>query len=169
MTFVRSASKPLQAIPIVESGAVDRYQFSQADVALCCSSHNGEQIHTDRVTDILARIGVSEEALLCGMHVPYDQENYKKLKQSGGELTPIYNNCSGKHSGMLALASHLGVEISSYHEVDHPVQALMRAAVADIASMSLGDIVLGVDGCATAAASEPLSLIVARRIIYPSP
>jgi L-asparaginase II len=156
VTFVRSSSKPLQAIPVVESGAADRYRFSQADLALCCASHNGEQRHTDRVTDMLARIGVPHEALQCGTHAPRDQDNYKKLIRSGGELTPIYNNCSGKHTGMLTLASHLGADLTNYRDVDHPVQVLMRAAVADMADMPAEDIVIGIDGCGVPVFGVPL-------------
>jgi L-asparaginase II len=156
VTFVRSSSKPLQAIPVVESGAADRYRFSPADLALCCASHSGEQRHTDRVTDMLARIGVPHEALQCGTHVPRDQENYKRLIRSGGELTPIYNNCSGKHAGMLTLASHLGADLSSYRDIDHPVQVLMRAAVADMADMVAEDIVIGIDGCGVPVFGVPL-------------
>ncbi|SEB84204.1 asparaginase [Paenibacillus sp. GP183] len=156
VTFVRSSSKPLQAIPVVESGAADRYQFSQADLALCCASHNGEQRHTDRVMDMLARIGVPHEALQCGTHAPRDQDNYKKLIRSGGELTPIYNNCSGKHTGMLTLASHLGADLSSYRDIDHPVQVLMRSAVADMTDMPAEDIVIGIDGCGVPVFGVPL-------------
>jgi L-asparaginase II len=156
VTFVRSSSKPLQAIPVVESGAADRYRFSQADLALCCASHNGEQRHTDRVADMLARIGVPHEALQCGIHAPRDQDNYKKLIRSGGELTPIYNNCSGKHTGMLTLASHLGADLSGYRSIDHPVQVLMRAAVADMAGMPAEDIVIGIDGCGVPVFGVPL-------------
>jgi L-asparaginase II len=156
VTFVRSSSKPLQAIPVVESGAADRYLFTPADLALCCASHSGEERHTDRVADLLARIGVSEEALQCGIHAPRDEENYKKLIRSGGELTPIYNNCSGKHSGMLALASQLGADLETYRQVDHPVQVMMRAAVADMAGMNAEDIVIGVDGCGVPVFGLPL-------------
>lgn len=156
LTFARSSAKPLQAIPVVESGAADRYQFSPADIALCCASHSGEAQHVNRAAAMLSRIGLSPDALQCGTHIPHDQEGYKQLIRAGGELTPLYNNCSGKHSGMLALACHMGADPAGYRQVDHPVQVAMRAAVADLAGMKPEEIVIGVDGCGVPVFGLPL-------------
>jgi L-asparaginase II len=108
VTYARSSLKPLQTIPVVETGAADRFELSGADVSLCCASHSGEAQHTDRVLAILGRAGIEDSALQCGTHIPHAQDTYKKLIAAGKDLTPLYNNCSGKHSGMLVTAKHMG-------------------------------------------------------------
>lgn len=156
VTYARSSSKPLQAIPVVESGAAEHYNFSQADIALICASHSGETQHTERVSDILSRIHLPVEALQCGTHIPHDQEGYKKLIREGGELTPLHSNCSGKHSGMLTFASHIEADPATYREIDNPVQVAMRAAVADMAGMKPEEIIIGTDGCGVPVFGLPL-------------
>src|SRR5512135_2005994 len=70
LTFTRSALKPLQALPFVAAGGVERFGFSQAEVALMCASHSGEPRHVEGVADMLARAGNRQEDLQCGTHVP---------------------------------------------------------------------------------------------------
>lgn len=156
VTYARSSSKPLQAIPVVESGAAEHYNFTPADIALCCASHSGEIQHTERVSSILSRISLPVEALQCGTHIPHDQEGYKKLIREGGELTPLHSNCSGKHSGMLTLATHIQADPANYRDINSPVQVAMRAAVADMAGMQPEEIVIGTDGCGVPVFGLPL-------------
>jgi L-asparaginase II len=147
VTFIRSASKPIQAIPVVTSGAADHYQFTDRELAIFCASHNAEQIHVDTIRGILKKIGLDESALQCGRHLPLDKEAANQLLKDGLEPTEVHSNCSGKHSGMLALAQHMGWDTTNYLNVDHPVQKAMRQSVASFAGMKTDEIVLGTDGC----------------------
>lgn len=147
VTFIRSSSKPVQAIPILTSGAADRYQFTDCELAVFCASHNAEMIHVDTVLGILEKIGLTAAALQCGSHLPLGKDAAKELLQSGQEPTEVHCNCSGKHSGMLALAQHMGWDHSNYLSVDHPVQQAMRQSMATFAGMEPEEIVIGVDGC----------------------
>src|SRR3954454_24689649 len=63
VTYYRSSSKPLQALPVVESGAADHFGLTDAEIAICCGSHGGEDIHVERVLSILSKIGVGPDAL----------------------------------------------------------------------------------------------------------
>src|SRR5919112_4784017 len=74
VTFLRSSAKPHQAIPLVATGAADRFGFTEKEVAICCASHNGESIHTETVAGVLRKIGLDESALKCGVHEPFSKE-----------------------------------------------------------------------------------------------
>lgn len=120
--FPRSAIKPLQAIPLVETGAADAYALSKQELALACASHNGEPVHVQRVEAWLKRVGFKTDSLECGVHPPSHQPSADALTRSGVAPTALHNNCSGKHAGMLTLAKHLGVDPVGYIEPGHPVQ-----------------------------------------------
>ena len=97
VTFLRSSAKPLQAIPLLVSGAADRFGFTDEEVALACASHNGEPIHTVIVASMLEKIGLGPNDLKCGVHEPYSAKAAAELRASGKSPTPLHNNCSGKH------------------------------------------------------------------------
>lgn len=156
ITFARSSVKPIQAIQVVETGAADRYHLSDADLSLCCASHSGEAQHTDRVLAILSRAGISEQALQCGTHIPHSQETYKQLIASGKDLTPLYNNCSGKHTGMLITAKHMGESLEDYYRLEHPVQQRNLQAMSEVADYPKEKIGIGVDGCGVPVFALPL-------------
>lgn len=156
VTYARSSVKPIQAIPVIETGAADYYQLDDAELALCCASHNGEAIHTEKVLEILNRAGLTEEHLKCGTHIPRCQESYKKVILEGRELTDRYNNCSGKHTGMLLTAKYMNESLEDYYLPQHPVQQRIFQAMADLADYPLEKIEFGVDGCGVPVFALPL-------------
>lgn len=147
VSFYRSAAKPMQALPLVEDGVVDRLALSEPELALCCASHNSEAEHLDVARAILAKAGLAEDALRCGPHTPLREERARELLASGTELTAIHNNCSGKHAGMLALAVVHGWPTEGYLESDHPVQRRMLTEMSRWTEVAESDIPTGVDGC----------------------
>lgn len=156
-TFARSSMKPIQAIPVIETGTADKFGLEPADLSLCCASHSGEPRHRSRAMEMLIRAGQPEEMLQCGTHVPRDEESYKELIRAGKPLTPIYSNCSGKHAGMIATAVHMGEEVATYHLPEHPVQQRILDAVVDLTSYPKDKIVLGTDGCGVPVHRLPLA------------
>ncbi|MDN3016382.1 asparaginase [Paenibacillus sp. BSR1-1] len=157
LTFPRSSMKPFQAVPLVETGAAERFNYTDAELSLSCASHSGEKIHRDSVLKILAKIGLEEEALQCGTHIPRDHESYKQLIREGKELTPVFSNCSGKHSSMLATAVHMKEDIGGYREIHHPVQQRILDVIEDICEVPKNDIKLSVDGCGVPVHQLPLN------------
>jgi L-asparaginase II len=147
ITFARSSAKLLQAIPVVESGAVEKYGLSERETAVICASHNGEEEHTATVLSILSKLGCTPEALLCGAHEPFHPGAAENLRKRGAAPSVLHNNCSGKHSGMLALARQLGVSGSRYTAPEHPVQQRMLQTVSAMCGLSAESIILGTDGC----------------------
>jgi L-asparaginase II len=147
LTYLRSSAKPFQSLPLVASGAADHFHFTEKEVAICCASHNGEPIHTETVAGMLRKIGLDETALKCGIHEPFSAEEAARLRERGERPGVLHNNCSGKHTGMLALALHLGAPTETYDQPDNPVQLMIGRAVEQFSGVPLEDIAVGVDGC----------------------
>jgi L-asparaginase II len=140
----RSASKMIQALPLIESGAADAVGLTDAHLAFACASHGGMAIHTDMARDWLAGLGLSDSDLRCGTHYPYDRDTEVAMINSGETPCQLHNNCSGKHSGFLTLSAHLGGG-PEYIETDHPVQnAVLESFERTTGESSPG---FGIDGC----------------------
>ncbi len=147
VTYFRSAAKPFQALPLVAEGAADALELSEVELAICCSSHAGEPAHVESVLGILARIGCTEKDLECGPHAPFHKPSADALQKNGRPASPVHNNCSGKHTGMLALAKHLGVETRGYRRGDHPVQMRIRKEIAEWTGQQPSAMLASIDGC----------------------
>lgn len=165
--YPRSAVKPLQALPLIESGAADHYALSEREIALACASHSGEPDHVRCVAGWLTRIGLSCADLECGAHPPYDGAAQKALIRSGAAPTPCHNNCSGKHAGFLSTARFLGEPVAGYIQPGHPVQQRVRQALADMCDTPLGNARSAIDGCGIPVFGIPLralALAMARMV-----
>ena len=147
VTFLRSSAKPQQVVPLLATGAATHFNFTDAEIAVACGSHNGEREHRQAVSSMLKKIGLDESALHCGTHEPYGKEAVEELKRSGEKPGALHNNCSGKHAAMLALALYLKAPIENYEEPSHPVQQLIMRTVAQFADVPVSEMGLGIDGC----------------------
>ena len=125
--YIRSAAKPIQAIPVVASGAVEAFGLDDSDIAIMCGSHRGGDDQVAQVRAILGKAGISEDLLKAG---------------SG-----IRDNCSGKHSGMLTACKYLGDDLATYTEPAHPHQQRILQTIATVTGLPLDAIHVGIDGC----------------------
>jgi L-asparaginase II len=155
--FPRSAIKPLQAIPFVESGAADRLGFGTAEIALASASHSGTPAHSALAQSMLERAGLSISALACGVHEAMDAATARAMIASGSAPTALQHNCSGKHSAMLATAAHEAESTAGYWRPDHPVQERIAHVLEDLTGFRLGPDVRGIDGCSVPNWAIPLS------------
>lgn len=155
LTFTRSALKPLQALPFVAAGGVERFGYSQPQVALLCASHAGEPRHVAAVADMLARAGNTAGDLQCGTHAPYMYEA-RGEQPPPPPYSPLAHNCSGKHSGMLAHCVACDYAKGDYLDAEHPLQRAIRRAVATFAGVPEGSLVAGIDGCSAPNYALPL-------------
>jgi L-asparaginase II len=158
LTFTRSALKPLQALPFVAGGGVERFGFSQAQVAVMCASHSGEPRHVEAVADMLARSGSTADQLQCGTHAPGFYEARGDVPPPP-PYSPLQHNCSGKHSGMLAYCEQCGLQKSDYLRFDHPLQQSIRRAVTAYTGVAESALVSGTDGCSAPNYAVPLSAL----------
>ena len=152
----RSAVKPIQAIPFVESDAVERFGLGVEHIALSCASHSGEARHVDTVRGWLAKVGLSDADLECGAHPSRLVWRVEELARKNEAITAASNNCSGKHSGFLTTAVQHGEATKGYIGYQHPVQVRVRAALGELAGLDADTLPYGTDGCGIPTLAFPL-------------
>lgn len=156
-TFVRSAAKPVQALPLVEAGGVERFGLEPADLALVCASHAGRREHVERARSLLERGGFGVDDLRCGAHRPLDEDAARALDAAGEEPTPLHNNCSGKHAGMLLACRALELPTEGYLHPDHPLQRRIGERLALLCGVAREEVGVAVDGCSAPTYHLPLA------------
>ena len=147
--FGRSALKFIQALPLVESGAVDAFNLTSQEIALACASHQGEDMHIRALEIWLHRLGKDERILDCGI---------PQWFKSTGLLKPsvLHNPCSGKHLGFLTTALYRKEPLNGYTSREHPVQQRVERALSDLTDIDHHHAPHGVDGCGVPVYTIPL-------------
>lgn len=153
VTYLRSAAKPFQAMPLITSGAADALDVPASELALAAGSHNGQPVHVEAARRLLARSGLDAAALQCGRHPPFHKPTAAEL---GDGHTPLHHNCSGKHAGMLAACVHNGWSTDDYLDKEHPVQQEILGHVAWATGLQRRDVLVGVDGCGVPTFAVPV-------------
>lgn len=154
--FPRSAVKGLQALPLIESGAAERFGLSDAEIALTCASHAGEPEHVATAASILAKAGLEATCLECGAHWPSRTSAARSLAAKGEKPSVLHNNCSGKHSGFLCVAVAEGHDPKGYIQPDHPTMRMISAALGEMTGCDLAKAPRGTDGCSIPTYGLPL-------------
>ncbi len=156
VTFARSSAKPMQAIPVLESGAAQTYGISDKETALFCASHSGESFHVDTVREILSKAGLNDKYLQCGTHMPIAKYAAEELRNKGLKSETVHCNCSGKHSGMLITAKYLNEDLDTYYKEDHPVQKRILKTISAVCDYDQDKIIVATDGCGVPVHAMPL-------------
>ena len=154
--YPRSAIKLIQALPLVETGAAERFGYGDAEIALACGSHAGSPRHVAIGRAMLAKLELDQSCLVCGSAEPQGAKARQALAASGGVPTPFHHNCSGKHIGMLAASLAMSAPAAGYTAASHPIQRHVQAALADLTGLELAADVCGLDGCCVPAWAMPL-------------
>jgi L-asparaginase II len=160
--FPRSAVKVLQALPLLASGAADRFSLSDEQLAIACASHGGEPAHVATAAAMLAQAGVDMQALECGAHWPYREPAQRAMAARGEAPTALHNNCSGKHAGFVCLGCHMAGDgdrrafLSGYIKPGHPVMREVTAALQAATGYELARTAVGTDGCSIPTFAVPL-------------
>jgi L-asparaginase II len=144
VTYTRSCIKPIQALPVLTSGAADEFGFDDRELAIISGSHSGEKVHLETVLSILKKSGIEPSALKCKGHAPFHKDTAKEM---GGEFTPLHDNCSGKHSGALAACKKMGWDLESYLEMDHPLTLELIEIISELTGSDKERVHVGSDGC----------------------
>jgi len=132
-TFARSALKPFQALSVAATGTLDRYELSDRDLAIICSSHQGTIEQVRQVFNILWRSDIEASLLQC----PIPE----------GKSSRLQYNCSGKHAGMLAVCQQRHWPLNTYLQHNHPVQQLIFGKVAELLRMPAAEFIHAHDDC----------------------
>jgi L-asparaginase II len=145
--FLRSAAKPFIAAAAIAAGVRERFHLEPREIAVMTASHSGQPFHVAAVASILDKIGMDESALQCGTHPPYDETAAQGLVEAGLEPTALYNNCSGKHAGILALCLAIGADPTTYLSAENPAQQRILALCARLSDDDASTWPVAIDGC----------------------
>jgi L-asparaginase II len=156
VTYMRSSAKPLQALPFIERGGDQMFHLTSKELAIICASHDGMDEHVEVIKGIQAKVGVQESDLLCGIHPSFHAPTQEAMIKNGEQPTQNRNNCSGKHTGMLAHARMRGLPISDYINPEHPIQRTILETVSEMCSLPVEKIEIGIDGCSAPNFALPL-------------
>lgn len=156
VAFLRSSGKPFQALPFVERGGVEYFGFTPRELSISCASHEGSDLHVQTVEGIQKKIGIEEGTLQCGVHMPGDVEAFKSLILNHRQPTQNQNNCSGKHTAMLAHAKMRGFPLENYLDINHPIQQEILTTFAEMCQLPVKEVELGTDGCSAPNFAIPL-------------
>lgn len=159
MTFLRSAAKPFQAIPVMKRKIDKIYGLTGQETALFAASHRGEAFHIDALESILHKTGIQEEELHCCATYPLNEDAKAERHRAHESKRRIFHNCSGKHSGLIALCKHMGWDEHSYYAPEHPVQQEIVETLAYLAEIPTNSIPQGIDGCGLPIFALPLNKI----------
>ena len=157
--YPRSAIKPMQALPFIETGAADAVSATVQEIAFACASHNGEPHHANMANDWLARVGLGPSYLECAGHHSHEVTTLHQQLTTGEVMTNAHNNCSGKHCGFLSTAQHLGESLAGYIEKDHPVQERLVRVLSELGDCDLSKGATGIDGCGIPVFGMPLAAL----------
>lgn len=156
VAFLRSSAKPFQALPFVERGGAEHFNFTLRELSVSCASHEGSELHVRTVQEMQKKIGIEESHLQCGAHMPGDVSALKPMIVNDLRPTPNHNNCSGKHTAMLAHAQMRGLPLENYLDIDHPIQQDIIASFSEMCLIPSEQIHLGIDGCSAPNFAVPL-------------
>lgn len=159
VVYPRSSIKILQAFPTIASGAIEAFSLTHKEVAVLCASHSGEPQHVNTVQNMLQKAGFTWQDLACSVHRPLSREASDHLTRKGRLATPLHNNCSGKHVGMLMLAKLHRVPPQGYCHQDHPVQKMVARTLEKFTGCNLQRCPVGIDGCSVPTWAMPLNKI----------
>jgi L-asparaginase II len=152
-SFLRSSAKAFQAIPLVQ--IMNRFKLEPQHLAVAMASHAGEDAHVNAVADFQTRAGIDPNWLVCGIHWPFNDAARAALRAKGQRPNVLHNNCSGKHTGMLAACIARGWPTEGYANADHPLQLEIVTHIKKL--MNLEILEMGVDGCGVPCFRMPLS------------
>lgn len=155
----RSSIKPLQAIPFVESGALEKFSLDDRMIAMACSSHAGEKQHLVVLAEWLQKIGQEESVLHCGADWPRHEKTLHEMLKKSLKASPLIHNCAGKHLGMISTALAAGEDPTGYAEHGHPVQKRIRMILKEASRFEHESAVWGVDGCGIPTYAIPLQAL----------
>lgn len=159
VTFLRSAAKPFQAIPVMKRRIDEIYGLSGEEAALFAASHRGEAFHIDALESILRKTNIREDELHCCPNYPLNEDAKAQRLRGNEEKRRIFHNCSGKHAGLIALSKHMGWDPETYYRPEHPVQQEIVDAIAYFADVPKERIGMGIDGCGLPIFAMPLKSI----------
>ncbi|GGD79455.1 asparaginase [Paenibacillus nasutitermitis] len=159
VTYLRSAAKPFQALPVMKRRIDEVYGLTGKEAALFTASHRGEAFHIEALESMFHKMGLKEENLHCCATYPLNEDAKAERHRAHEPKRKIFHNCSGKHAGLIGLSKHMGWNEQTYYEPGHPVQQEIMEIMAYMAEVHVTSIPQGIDGCGLPIFALPLHKI----------
>jgi len=159
LVYPRSAIKIFQALPFINSAAHIVFDLCEESIAISCSSHCGEPLHIKILKVWLRKINISLDQLKCGIHNPLDEKSSNDLLLSGTMPSQLYNNCAGKHLGMISGCLANKMSIDNYLEFDHPYQQSIQESLENFMESKIQSKCISTDGCSAPQYAFPFDSI----------
>ena len=153
--YLRSCAKPLQASLLIDYGMDIKYDMSDGEIAICCASHAGEDVHLEVERNLLNKLGIDETFLKCGLHKPLSKTKQDEMLLKGEVENVLHNNCAGKHIMMLGLCKMNGWDLTAYDEEEHPLQIKIKEKITELCELK-HRFPMTKDGCGVPIMSMPL-------------
>jgi L-asparaginase II len=154
--YLRSSAKPFIAATVIAAGARDAFDLNEREIAIVAASHSGQLFHLNAVRSLLKKIGMPEDALQCGAHLPYNEQAARAMLERGEAPRAIHNNCSGKHAGILALCKLIGADPQTYLDPGNPAQKAILEFCARLSDDDASSWPMAADGCGIPVYATPL-------------
>lgn len=168
MTYYRSSAKPLQAIPVIKSGILEKYGFSEHEITILAGSHAGEFIHLQTIESMLNKIGYREEDLIMNPTYPAAESIREEMIRNHQCPRKALHNCSGKHIGIILLQEALGEKRTEYWKMDAPAQKVILETLHELSGYD-NKIEVSIDGCGVPVFAVPLKNIAISYLKLGSP
>ncbi len=153
--YLRSCAKPLQASLLIDYGMDIKYDMSEQEIAICCASHAGEDVHLEAEKSLLNKLGLDETFLKCGIHKPLSKTKQEEMLLKNEVENVLHNNCAGKHIMMLGLCKMNGWDLATYDEEEHPLQIKIKEKITELCALKYR-FPMTKDGCGVPIMSMPL-------------
>ena len=145
--YYRSASKPIQALPVIARRLDERYGLTPMETAIFSGSHAGEPMHVEALESIWRKTGLREDMMVMKPVLPESAAAREAVLRAGGTKRKAYHNCSGKHTALMLLQRELTGSPEGYWRPESPAQREVRQAVATLSEVPVEQVRVGVDGC----------------------
>jgi L-asparaginase II len=143
----RSTLKPLQALLFLQTKAYLKAPDQDKSIALASASHLAEERHIKYLQKWLKELNLKDTDVKCGIEKPKDFDRIKEMVKKGEQLTTLFNNCSGKHVGVLAACHRLNLPQDKYYEYSHPAQIMIRQIASNFTGYDWDELKYCLDGC----------------------
>lgn len=147
IVYYRSASKPVQALPVIAMGLDRKYGITEEESVIFAGSHAGESFHVSALESIFKKAGFQEEQLVMNPACPAEKQAYLGWVRSGQEKRKFYHNCAGKHAALMLGQRALGGQVEDYWKIGEPVEQEVLRTVAVLSETTSEQVGIGVDGC----------------------
>ncbi len=147
MVYYRSASKPIQCLPVIARDLDKKYGLTEEETAIFAGSHLGETFHVEALTSIFRKAELHYEDLIMLPAAPSAAYANEARIQEGLPQSKFYHNCSGKHAALMITQRALGGDVKDYCKIGSVGENEVLRTMSVFSEFPEDKIKIGIDGC----------------------